>query len=128
MCVGHDSVVLYSASVRVFVPFVVCVCVSVVDGAFLDEKRTLFVCCTIRNFFVCVCAISCFLLGFYDPFALLCRFCFIGLGFVTFPQELWTDYDEVRRKQNGGTGCYVDWDEFGSDRLWTLLDIKIENK
>jgi len=55
-------------------------------------------------------------------------FCFIGLWFVTFPQELWADYDEVIRKQNGGIGCCVDWDEFGSDRLWTLSDIRIENK
>ena len=50
----------------------------------------------------------------------------IGLGFVTFPQEFWADYDEVIRKQNCGTGCYVDWDEFGLDRLWTLSDTKME--
>jgi len=80
--------------------------------------------------FLCVVSVctGSVLLGFCDPFALLCRLCFIGLGFVTFPQELWADYDEVIRKQNGGTGCYVDWDEFGSDRLRTLSDIKIENK
>ena len=45
---------------------------------------------------------------------------FIGLGFVTFQQEFWADYDEVMRKQNRRTGCYVDWDGFG---FGSTLDI-----